>query len=232
VVAEVAGGGDLTLTSVGFTTAKAFGFVIAVLLLGRLIVPPLFDMLARLGREDTLATMALAFAFLVAYLADLAGSALIVGAFAAGLVLAPTRQASVVEHGVLRLGMFFVPIFFVVVGAAVDIRTFGDPQVLLVGGSLIGVAVVGKVAAGYAPFWFKGRKLVIGVGMVPRGEVGLIFAQMGLTTGVLSAGLFSALTLMVMVTTFMAPPLLKVLFPPTGKRGQDPGSVAELTTEA
>ena len=232
VVAEVAGGGGLTLTSVGFTTAKAFGFVIAVLLLGRLIVPPLFDMLARLGREDTLATMALAFAFLVAYLADLAGSALIVGAFAAGLVLAPTRQASVVEHGVLRLGMFFVPIFFVVVGAAVDIRTFGDPQVLMVGGSLIGVAVVGKVAAGYAPYWFKGRKLVIGVGMVPRGEVGLIFAQMGLTTGVLSAGLFSALTLMVMVTTFMAPPLLKVLFPPTGRRGQDAGSVAELTTEA
>lgn len=232
VVADVVSGPGLSLGGVAVTTLKAFGFVGAVLLVGRLVVPPLFEMLARLGREDTLATMALAFAFLVAFLADLSGSALIVGAFAAGLVLAPTRQVKVIEHGVMRLGMFFVPIFFVVVGAAVDVRTFGDPQVLTVGGALIAVAIIGKVAAGYAPVWFKGHKLVIGVGMVPRGEVGLIFAQMGLTTGVLDAGLFSAITLMVMVTTFIAPPLLKVLFPPTGRPGQDPGAVAELTTEA
>jgi Kef-type K+ transport system membrane component KefB len=128
--------------------------------------------------------------------------------------------------------MFFVPIFFVSVGAAVDFRAFGDPQVLLVGGALILVAIVGKVAAGYAPVWFKVRKLVIGVGMMPRGEVGLIFAQMGLTTGVLTTGLFSALTLMVMVTTFLAPPLLKALFPPTGKPDSPLGAVAELTTHA
>jgi Kef-type K+ transport system membrane component KefB len=87
--------------------------------------------------------------------------------------------------------------------------------------------------AGYAPFWFKGKKAVIGVGMVPRGEVGLIFAQMGLTTGALTTGLFSALTMMVMVTTFMAPPLLKLLFPPTGKVDSEAlGGVAEVTTEA
>jgi Kef-type K+ transport system membrane component KefB len=102
-----------------------------------------------------------------------------------------------------------------------------------VGSSLIAVAVVGKVLAGYAPFWYKGRKLVIGVGMVPRGEVGLIFAQMGLTAGALTTGLFSAITMMVMVTTFMAPPLLKYLFPPTEKAGkQDAGGLAEMTTEA
>jgi len=158
---------------------------------------------------------------------------LIIGAFAAGLVLAPTRHAKVIEHGVLRLGMFFVPIFFVAVGAAVDVGTFADPQVLLVGGALIAVAIIGKVAAGYAPFWFKGKKMVIGVGMMPRGEVGLIFAQLGLTTGVLTSGVFSALTLMVMVTTFLAPPLLKALFPPIGPPSEvRPSAVAELTTEA
>ncbi|HEU5208351.1 MAG TPA: cation:proton antiporter [Longimicrobiales bacterium] len=233
VVSQVVGGAELTAGSVLMTTALAFGFLIGVLVIGSFVVPRLFDFLAKIGKEETLGTMALAFAFLVAYLADAAGSALIIGAFAAGLVLAPTNHAMTVEHNVLRLSMFFVPIFFVSVGAAVDVRTFGDPQVLIIGGALIAVAIAGKFVAGYAPFWFKGKKAVIGVGMIPRGEVGLIFAQMGLTSGVLTLGYFSALTLMVMVTTFMAPPLLKMLFPPReGVPYQDPGGVAEITTEA
>lgn len=233
VVSQVVGGAELTAGSVLTTTALAFGFLIGVLVIGNFIVPRLFDFLAKIGKEETLGTMALALAFLVAYLADAAGSALIIGAFAAGLVLAPTTHAMTVEHNVLRLSMFFVPIFFVSVGAAVDVRTFGDPQVLIIGGALIAMAIIGKFVAGYAPFWFKGKKAVIGVGMIPRGEVGLIFAQMGLTSGVLTLGHFSALTLMVMVTTFMAPPLLKLLFPPRDDVPfQDPGAVAEITTEA
>lgn len=234
VVSQVVGGAELTALSVLKTTGLAFGFLIAVLLLGNFIVPRLFDFLSRIGKEETLGTMALALAFLIAYLANAAGSALIIGAFAAGLVLAPTSHAMVIEHNVLRLSLFFVPIFFVSVGAAVDVRTFADPQVLLIGGALIVVAIFGKFIAGYAPFWFKGKKAVIGVGMIPRGEVGLIFAQMGLTTGVLSLGHFSALTLMVMVTTFIAPPLLKLLFPPLpgAVPGGDAGAVSQVTTEA
>lgn len=233
VVAGVLSGAELTAGGIARTTLIAFGFVAAVVIVGRIVVPPLFELLARIGSEDTLATMALSLAFLVCYLADVSGSALIIGAFAAGLTLAPTRHAKVIEHGVLRLGMFFVPIFFVSVGAAVDVGAFADPQVMLVGGVLILIAIVGKVAAGFAPFWFRGNKLVIGVGMVPRGEVGLIFAQMGLATGALTTGLFSALTMMVMVTTFIAPPLLRVLFPPRRQGpAPAPGAVAELTTEA
>ncbi len=232
VVAQLVAGAEVTPTGVTITALVAFGFVAAVLVLGRYIVPPMFDLLARIGKPETLATMALAFAFLVAYLADAADSALIVGAFAAGLVLAPTRHAHTIEAGVTRLGHFFVPIFFIVVGASVDVRTFADTTVMSVGAALIVVAIVGKMAAGYAPFWLKGKKSVIGVGMVPRGEVGLIFAQMGLTSGVLSVGIFSALTLMVMVTTFMAPPLLKVLFPPRGVPGPPPTGIAESMTEA
>src|SRR5690606_14107463 len=179
-----------------------------------------------------LGTMALLLAFVTAYLADAAGSALIIGAFAAGLILAPTPQAKPIQRGVVTLGQFFVPIFFVSVGAAVEVQSFLQPGVLAIGLTLIAVAIIGKVAAGYAPVWFKGKKSVIGVGMVPRGEVGLIFAQMGLTSGVLDAGLFSALTLMVMVTTFIAPPLLKALFPKRAPAGPPPGGVAEMTTEA
>jgi Kef-type K+ transport system membrane component KefB len=233
VVSQVLAGGELSASGVGIITLVAFGFVVGVVVVGGFVVPPIFNWLSRVGREETLGTMALAFAFTIAFLANEVGSALIIGAFAAGLVLGPTPHAHTVEHGVLRLSMLFVPIFFVWVGAAVDVRTFTDPQVLLVGGSLIAVAIFGKFIAGYAPFWFKGKKAVIGVGMIPRGEVGLIFAQMGLTTGALTSGLFSAVTLMVMVTTFVAPPLLKMLFPPRpGVAPERLSGIAEITTEA
>jgi Kef-type K+ transport system membrane component KefB len=178
-------------------------------------------------------------AFGLAWLASVAGSAMIIGAFAAGLLLRGTRHAHEIERGVAHLGHFFVPIFFVAVGAAVDVRVFNpiDPanrQTLIVGGLLIVAAVVGKFFAGYAAFWIKGNKKVIGVGMIPRGEVGLIFAQMGLASGVFDPGLFSAVTLMVMVTTFMAPPLLKFLFPPVlpEQKPPEPEGIEDLVTEA
>ena len=180
------------------------------------------------------AVLYLAFLYLpvlFAVLADLAGSALIIGAFAAGLAFQPSVYRESIERGVVRLGHFFVPIFFVSVGAAVDVRTLGHGRVLMIGGVLILVAIVGKVVAGFVPFWYKGRKLVVGVGMVPRGEVGLIFAQTGLAAGVLTSGLFAAVTLMVMVTTFVAPPALKALLGLGGPPSVRGGS-AELVSEA
>ena len=76
----------------------------------------------------------------------------------------------------------------------------------MVGGALIACGIAGKVLAGFVPWWFRGSKLLVGVGMVPRGEVGLIFAQMGLAAGAVSAGEYGALMLMVLVTTFVTPP--------------------------
>jgi len=131
----------------------------------------------------------------------------------------------------VRIGYFFVPLFFVHVGALVDARAFADPRVLLVGGILTLCAVVGKVVAGWAPFWWKGRKIVIGVGMIPRGEVGLIFATAGVLTGVLDEKLFAACAMMVMATTFLAPILLKQLLTKqeNAPRQDEPGS-AELVS--
>jgi Kef-type K+ transport system membrane component KefB len=233
VVAQLVEGGELSAVRIGVIAAIAFGFVAVIVMLGRLVIRYIFDGLERVSREETLAAMALALSLVIAVAAEKVGSAMIVGAFAAGLVVGHTRQAKPIEHGIVRLGVFFVPVFFVYVGAAVDVRTFADVRVLTVGAALIAVAIVGKVAAGYAPFWFRGRKLVIGIGMMPRGEVGLIFAQMGLATGALTPGLFSALTLMVMVTTFLAPPLLKWLFPPRHAAiPSERGGVAQMTTEA
>jgi Kef-type K+ transport system membrane component KefB len=231
VVADLTQGEFGGLSAIVRTTVVAFGFLAGALLLGQLVVPRLFRLISRHGKEPTVAAMGLVFAFIMAILADLVGSASIIGAFAAGLVLASTEQAPAIEKGVLGLGHFFVPIFFVAVGAAVDLQVFGSRDVLLFGGALTLVAVLGKVAAGYAPFWFTGRKLVIGVGMVPRGEVGLIFAQTGLTAGVLDAGRFGALMLMVIVTTFVAPPTLKALLKPAAGAEAEESAVADLTTE-
>jgi Kef-type K+ transport system membrane component KefB len=114
----------------------------------------------------------------------------------------------------------------------VDVHSYAQASVLTLGGLLIAVAIVSKVVAGFAPVWFRGRKLVVGIGMIPRGEVGLIFAQMGRSSGVLDPGLFAALTLMVMVSTFVTPPALKALVS-KGPRGPgDAGATAELVTEA
>jgi Kef-type K+ transport system membrane component KefB len=94
------------------------------------------------------------------------------------------------------------------VGAAVELSAFGERRTLAVAALLILAGVIGKFVAAYAPWWFRGNKPLIGVAMIPRGEVGLIFAQMGLATQAISPSLFSALALMVLVTTFLAPPLL------------------------
>jgi Kef-type K+ transport system membrane component KefB len=177
-------------------------------LVGRLVVPPLFGVVSRMRGAGTLVVLGLALAFGLAYVAELAGSAMIIGAFAAGLILHETPQRQAIEEATTTVGHLVVPVFFAVVGASVDVRTLGDPRTLAVGGALVVAGVVGKFAAGYAPVWFRGRKALIGAAMIPRGEVGLIFAQMGLASGALSPGLFSAVALMVLATTFLAPPLL------------------------
>ena len=218
VVSGVVGGAAVTVGGASLTAGVAIGFVLAAVVVGGVVVPPLFrSAAARVRTSGALLVLGLALAFGMAYLAESAGSALIIGAFAAGLVLHPTPQRQEIERATTTLGYFFVPVFFASVGAAVDVRTLADGGTLAVGGALIAAAIVGKFAAGYAPVWFKGRKALIGVAMIPRGEVGLIFAQMGLATGALTRDLFSAVALMVMATTFIAPPLLARMA--AGERG-------------
>lgn len=208
VVGGIVGGVALSVWGIAATTAIAVGFIAVALFLGSLVVPPFFRFIDRLEAAGTLGVAGLAFAFLLAWLASLAGSATIIGAFAAGIILHNTPQRVRIESSTTTLGLFFVPIFFAAVGAEVALGAFSDLRVVAVGSALLAVALVGKIAAGYAPFWFKGRKLLIGVAMVPRGEVGLIFAQMGLATAALTSELFSAVTMMVLATTLLTPPLL------------------------
>ncbi len=220
IVAGIAGGSAVTVWGVSKTTGIALGFLLVAIAVGSKTVPALFNRIEKLPGSGALGILGLAFALALAALADFAGSAMIIGAFAAGLVLHNTPHRKRVEKASTSLGYFFVPVFFAVVGAAVDLRSLGDPQILLIGGLLTVVGAAGKYVSGFAPIWLKANKPLIGAAMIPRGEVGLIFAQLGRTTGVLDAGLFSALLLMVMVTTFMAPPLLAYL----ARRGQTAGT--------
>ena len=219
VVAELTEGREVSWLGIFQTTASALGFLVAAVLVGMHVVPVLFRWAGRIELPGTATALALITALGLAWLADRCGSARIIGAFAAGLVVVRAPQSQEIERGITEIGHFFVPIFFVAVGASVDLSALSPlapagRAALLIGLVLILTGVAGKLAAGYAPFWCRGNKTVIGVGMIPRGEVGLIFAQAGLSSQVFDAGLFGSVTMMVFVTTLVAPPILKRLLGP------------------
>jgi Kef-type K+ transport system membrane component KefB len=217
VVSGVAAGASVTVLGIGRTLGVAVGFLVVAVVVGRYLAPKLFDVIVRMRVRYVLLVSSIAFALALAALAGMAGSALIIGAFAAGLILSGTNQFDTIEHEVRPVASIFTPFFFVSVGSSVNLALL-DPSTpaaratLLMAGAIILLAIVGKIAAGWAAPWIRFRRIVVGVGMVPRGEVGLIFAEIGRRAGVLGEEVFGAVLLMVMVTTFIAPPALKTLF--------------------
>ena len=221
VVSRMAAGQEVSWAGVAMLTAVAFGFLIFTVLIGRAVVPPVVAWLQRFDVPGMPVVLAIVVTFALAWGAAQARSAPIIGAFAAGLLLRRTVYATQIEHATSVLARFFVPVFFVTIGAAVDLSVLNplnpaNHAILAIGGLLLVGAIAGKFLAGYAPFWFSGRKTVIGVGMIPRGEVGLIFAETGLRSKILDPGMFSAVSMMVMITTFITPPLLGFLLRPSG----------------
>lgn len=216
IIEGIADGQGVSASMVLGAAGRAIGFLLVATIVGRWIVPRLFRLALRLPLPGTITVFAMILALSMAWLADRCGSAMIIGAFAAGLLLAGLPQVHEIERGIAGIGHFLIPVFFVSVGASVDLGALNPMQpesrfALLAGGVLIAVGIVGKLLAGYAPFWYRGNKTIVGVGMIPRGEVGLIFARIGLASHVFDAGLFGAATLMVMVTTLVVPPCLKRL---------------------
>ncbi|MEO8348116.1 MAG: cation:proton antiporter [Acidobacteriota bacterium] len=217
VVSQIAATGSV---SVG-DALKAAGLSFAFLLVAIVVGMPLGRLLVRfVGKAQVrgiLVAVAVAFALLAALGAEKAGSAAIVGAFAAGLVLARTNRRRDIETAVRPVVDVFAPVFFVAIGAQVDVAyldpsTPGNRAALLLALGLTVVGVLGKFAAGFAA-WGKVNRAFIGAGMIPRGEVGLIFAQIGKQSGALPEPVFVAVVLAVFATTFVTPPLLKALRP-------------------
>jgi Kef-type K+ transport system membrane component KefB len=163
----------------------------------------------------------LAFCFLLSWLASLIELAPIVGAFAAGLILEPVHFRAFKERGERELeelihpiSAFLVPIFFVLMGMRTDLRAFGEPGVLGLAAALTVAAVIGKQACSLGVIDRDVDRLTVGFGMIPRGEVGLIFASIGLglvVSGerIVDASTYSAIVVMVIVTTMATPPALK-----------------------
>jgi Kef-type K+ transport system membrane component KefB len=217
VVSGLAAGAAIAPLSILRIFTVAVGFLVVAVLVGRFLAPKLFDLVVRMRVRYVLLVAAIAFLLGLSATAEMAGSALIIGAFAAGLILSGINQFDTIEREVRPVGSILTPIFFVSVGASVNVRLLdptreGASGLLGVALVLTLLAVAGKVAAGWAAPWAQFRRVVVGVGMIPRGEVGLIFADMGRRAGILNEAVFGAILLMIMATTFVAPPGLKLLF--------------------
>lgn len=225
VVSGLAAGSSITVLGILRVLGVAVGFLVVAVLAGRFAAPRLFDLVVRMRVRYVLLVFAIAFALALSATAALVGSALIIGAFAAGIILSGTNQFDTIEREVRPVASIFTPIFFVSVGASVNLGLLdptreGAPGLLGVAAILTALAILGKLAAGWAAPWVHFRRVVVGVGMVPRGEVGLIFADIGRRAGVLNEAVFGAILLMIMATTFVAPPGLKLVF---GSRSRQPG---------
>jgi Kef-type K+ transport system membrane component KefB len=218
VLGVAAPGATLTLGAVGWIAAKATLFLGAALYLGVRLTPTLTRLAAMMRTAGMKLIYSLLFCFLLAWAASRIGLAAIVGAFAAGLVLDEVHfrdfrgEERTVEDLVRPIGQLLVPVFFVLMGIQIKLESLVTGWSVLVLGLLLLVAAwVGKQACALATGPGVDR-LVVGLGMVPRGEVGLIFVAMGKQAGLMTDTLFSALVLTVMLTTLVTPPLLSWRF--------------------
>ena len=216
-------GTNLDTGSVAMIIAKAALFLIGALAIGGWIAPHMFRLSSRLRGEGLLVTVSLSFCFLLAYLANAIELATIVGAFAAGLILDEVHYRDLVpdgrEHALDELlqpiAAILVPIFFVRMGLEVDLATFGQVQVLGLAALLTLAAIVGKAVCAVGVLEKGLDRWSVAVGMIPRGEVGLIFAAIGASLTlhgqpVVPPSIFSAVVIMVIVTTLITPPSLKI----------------------
>jgi Kef-type K+ transport system membrane component KefB len=222
VIQSATGGAPLDAAGIALIVGKAFGFLVAAIAFGSLVSPLLFRRALALNTTGVVMALSLGLCFGLAWLAAAAGLAPIVGAFAAGLVLEDVHYQALRErdaekrdlHHLLQpISSFLVPVFFVLMGMGVDLSVFAQPGVLGFAGALTVAAVLGKQVCSLGAVGPGVDRLAVGLGMIPRGEVGLIFASIGrtLTIGgerVVDDMGYSAVVVMVAVTTLVTPPLL------------------------
>jgi len=220
-IVAVSNGAPLSWTGIIVTVLEAAAFLVGALLLGRTAVPQLFATAARLRTTGVLLALSLSLCFALAWVASRVGLAPIVGAFAAGLILEDAHVRDFAARGertiddLLRpLADFLVPIFFVLMGLRTDLRALGEPRLLGLAACVTAAAILGKQVCSLGVLSRGVDRLTVGIGMIPRGEVGLIFANVGLGLTlngqpIVDRAVFSAVVVMVLVTTLVTPPALK-----------------------
>ena len=218
VVASLVKTGEIQVNNIIYLVISAGVFLIGAILIGRLISPLFVGLVNEMKTRGQVLLTGLTFAFALSYIATVIHLEGILGAFAAGLILAETEKRKELEEQVIPVADILVPIFFVTVGAKTDLSVL-NPAVpsnregLIIATFLILVAILGKVITGFTVVGQPDlNKLAIGVGMIPRGEVGLVFAGVGAASGALSEATEAAIIVMVITTTFVAPPLLRLVF--------------------
>ncbi|HJQ30647.1 MAG TPA: cation:proton antiporter [Pyrinomonadaceae bacterium] len=221
-----AAGGTLALSDVAIIAGKSVAFLVGAVLVGHFLVPHLFRGAGRFESRGVLLTLSLAFCFLLAWAAAGVGLAPIVGAFAAGLVLDEAHFESFSQRGeqglhdlLAPVSAVLVPVFFVLMGMKVDLSAFARWELLGFAAALTVAAVIGKQVCSLAVVERGVNRLSVGLGMIPRGEVGLIFAGIGATLTlpgaqgtpepVIGPATFGAVVIMVIITTLVTPPALK-----------------------
>jgi Kef-type K+ transport system membrane component KefB len=223
-IAGAARGQTYSAAAIAGTTALAAAFLLGAIALGRTAVPRLFAAGALLRGRGVLVTLGMSLCFAMSWLATAFGLAPIIGAFSAGLILDEVHVRDYANRGergleelLQPISDLLVPIFFVLVGLRTDLAAFGQPGVIGLAAGLTAAAIAGKQLCSLGVVTRGVNRLAVGVGMIPRGEVGLIFANvgLGLTIGgrpIVDRPTFSALVAMVVVTTVVTPPALAWCF--------------------
>jgi Na+:H+ antiporter len=221
ILAADRGGTGVSALGIGMIILKAIGFLVAAIWIGSHLSPAMFGLASKLKVRGMLLATSIAFCFFFSFLANEIGLAPIVGAFAAGLILEPVHYREFRDLGdhsidelIHPISSFLVPIFFVLMGLRVDLRTFTQIDILGFALALTAVAIVGKQVCALGVMERGLDRISVGVGMIPRGEVGLIFASIGSSmtlkgVPIVSPATYSAVVIMVIVTTLITPVILK-----------------------
>jgi len=216
LVLSMAGGGEggaISWGELGTIGLKALGFLGGVALLGFIFGKKLSKILLKLDGKSY-AAIAAAICFAVAAVAEMFGLAMIIGAYLAGIILSVTPLGKKLEEKLAGASHLIVPIFFAIMGTLVDFKAMG--AVLIFGLVISGFAIVSKVIGSGLPAFFSGFNILgsarIGIGMLPRGEVALIIAGIGLSAGIIGNEIFGVSIMMTIITTLMAPMILVPLF--------------------
>ena len=218
VVASLAKTGEIDVLNVIYLIVSATVFLIGSICLGKFFNKSFSAVTKLLKTRGNLIVPALIFAFFMAFIGSAIHLEAILGSFAAGLVLDETDERNELDEQVKPIADILVPIFFVTVGAKADIGVLNpinpeNREGLVIAIFLLVVAILGKVVTGWSVFGQPGiNRPAIGIGMIPRGEVGLVFVGIGSASGTLDKPLQVAIIIMVIMTTFLAPPLLRLVF--------------------
>jgi Kef-type K+ transport system membrane component KefB len=218
VVASLAKTGEVDIRNVLYLIVSATVFLGGAILLGQVFSKGFVAIANLLQTRGNLIVPALIFAFFMSFLANAIHLEAILGAFAAGLVLEETDERIELDAQIKPIADILVPIFFVTVGAKLDIGVLNpilpeNREGLIIAAFLIAIAIAGKLVCGLAVFGQPGiNRWAVGVGMIPRGEVGLVFASIGAASGALDKPLQAAIIIVVILTTFLAPPFLRWAF--------------------